>query len=284
MWMWVAASMLANFKRIQNHRGANAIACVLLCFALAGAARANAAGLWTDAPSIPFALRGGESITYSVRWGFIPSVGRIKISAEQIGTGDQAVLRVTTLTSTYGIARGLLAFDGRGESVYQLKSGMLLSSSEWSSYRDKTVKNSIIVHYDKGQVEYTDDIHPEKTRTLNLPPGNPSDLILALIQTRSWDLQVGQKRDALVVFEDQIYPLTITAEDYDYVFTSLGVFKAVGLVPRMEKTAPLGMFRKGSTVKVWIETDDNRRLPVRFSVGFRFGTGTATLIEYQPPK
>jgi hypothetical protein len=44
------------------------------------------------------------------------------------------------------------------------------------------------------------------------------------------------------------------------------------------------MFRRGSTVRVWIETDDDRRLPVRFEVGFRFGTGTASLIEYQPPK
>ena len=40
---------------------------------------------------------------------------------------------------------------------------------------------------------------------------------------------------------------------------------------RMEKTPPIGMIKRGSTVQVWIETDDNRRLPVRFQVGFRFG-------------
>jgi hypothetical protein len=64
----------------------------------------------------------------------------------------------------------------------------------------------------------------------------------------------------------------------------MGFFNTVVLVPRMEKTPPKGMFKRGSTVRVWIETDDDRRLPVRFEVGFRFGTGTASLIEYQPPK
>jgi len=94
-----------------------------------------------------------------------------------------------------------------------------------------------------------------------------------------------QQRDALVIFKDQFYPLTIRAEeDFDYVLSSMGLFKAIVLVPRMEKTPPLGMFKNGSTVRVWIETNDSRRLPVRFEVGFRIGTGTATIMSYTPPK
>jgi len=232
----------------------------------------------------PFALRTGESITYSVRWGIIPFVGTINVAAEEIGTGPDAVLRVTTTTSTGGLARGLFPFDGRGESVYMERSGRLLSSSEWSTYRSKVVKNTIIFDYDKALAVYTDDVHPDKSRSLPMPPSSPSDLILALIQTRVWNLRPGEQRDSLVIFEDQFFPLTIHAEGYEFVNTGIGYFKALALVPRMEKTAPIGMFRRGSTVKVWIETDDDRHLPVRFSVGFRFGTGTATLIDYQPPK
>jgi hypothetical protein len=169
--------------------------------------------------------------------------------------------------------------------VYQAKSGLLLSSSEWSTYRNKVVKNSVTFNYGKGTAEFTDEIHPEKSRSFRIPDGNPSDLILALIQTRYWDLVPGLQRDALVIFQDTIYPLTIRAEDEpEYLFTAMGIFRTVSLVPRMEKTPPIGMFKRGSTVQVWIETDDDRRLPVRFEVGFRFGTGTASLIEYQPPK
>jgi hypothetical protein len=246
----------------------------MLC---AGVARAQA-----QMPSV--ALQDGESLTYSVRWGFIPAVGKIVISAEKIGTGDDAVLRVTTTTSTWGIARGLFPFDGRGESIYNARTGLLLSSSEWSAYRNKTVKNSITFNYGKSTAMYTDDVHPEKSREIPMPNGNPSDLIIALIQTRKWGLVPGQKRDSLVIFGDEFYPLTIHAEDYETLITLRGVYKTLLLVPRMEETPPVGMFKRGSTVQVWIEMDDDKRLPVRFDVGFGFGTGTATLTDYTPPK
>jgi len=66
------------------------------------------------------------------------------------------------------------------------------------------------------------------------------------------------------------------------VFTSVGVFKALGLVPRMEKTQPIGMFRRGSTVKVWIETDDERIFPCVFrSVSGWHRHATLWIISHQ---
>jgi hypothetical protein len=279
--------MIANLKRMQKRAGANAIGRLsrrtVLGFLLAAAWASG--GRADDAAAAPHGIGNGESLTYSVRWGLIPSVGRIRISAETIGAGTNAVLRVTTTTATWGLARGLFAFDARGESVYQLSSGLLLSSSAWSTYHNKEVKNTVTFNYGKMTATFTDDIHPEKSKVMPMPSGDPSDLILALIQTRYWTLEPGQQRDALVIFQDQFYPLTIRPEDDpDYIFTTLGIFKTTVLVPRMEKTAPIGMFKKGSTVRVWITADDPRHLPVRFEVGFRFGTGTATLIDYEPPK
>src|ERR1019366_9253771 len=155
--MCVAASMFANFKRIQKRPGANAIARDARRLALACACALGAGAARADVAPWPFALRNGESITYNVRWGIIPFVGRIKISAEEIGTGADALLRVTTTTSTGGVARGLFPFDGKGESVYQERSGRLVSSSEWSAYRNKEVKNSIVFNYGKSTASFTDD-------------------------------------------------------------------------------------------------------------------------------
>jgi uncharacterized protein DUF3108 len=279
--------MTANPKRIQKRPGANRIDRFFVRPALVGtAALALFATNRVRADKGPGrGLSDGESLIYSVRWGFIPSVGRIKIAADTVGTGRNALLKVTTSTSTWGIARGLFPFDGGGESVYQGESGLLLSVSEWSSYQNKLVRDNMVFNYGKMTATFTDEVHPEKSHQVKMPEGNPSDLILALIQTRYWNLQPGDKRDALVIFKDQFYPLTIRAEeDVDYVFSSMGLFKTVVLVPRMEKTPPLGMFKNGSTVRVWIETNDSRRLPVRFEVGFRFGTGTATMLSYTPPK
>jgi hypothetical protein len=279
--------MIANPKRSQNPSGANRFGRFVgrPALALLAAAALAGAAFCADASTQSHGISDGETLTYSVRWGFIPSVGRIKISADTTGEGRDKVLRVTTTTSTWGIARGIFPFDGRGESDYNLESGLLLSSSQWSAYRDRVVKNTITFDYGKMTAHYTDEVHPKNSHPLKMPAGDPSDLILALIQTRYWDLKPGDKRDALVIFQDQFYQLTIHAEDDpDYVITSMGVFKATVLVPRMEKTPPLGMFKRGSTVRVWIAQDDPRHLPVRFEVGFKVGTGTATLLDYQPPK
>jgi len=267
--------------------GANAIDRFLRSGAFAVALLAGpVAGRSEAVPEAPkYGLGNGESLTYTVRWGIIPSVGRITIAAEAIGQGPDAVLRVTTTTATVGLARGLFRFDGRGESVYQASTGLLLSSSEWSSYRDKVVKNTITFNYDARMATYTDEINPKNSRQIRMPPGDPADLILALIATRNWVIPPGGSRDALVIFQDQFFPLTIRPEpEPELVFTSLGIFKATVLVPRMEKTPPIGMFKRGSTVRVWIANQDARHLPVRFEVGFRFGTGTATLLDYSGPK
>jgi hypothetical protein len=284
--MWVAASMFANLKRIQKRAGANGIGLFFRRASLALSSGLLALHARADAPAAPsIGLGNGETLTYSVRWGFIPSVGRIKIMADAVGEGPDAVIRVTTTTSTWGLARGLFPFDAHGESVYSARSGLLLSISESSTYQNKEVKDQIVFNYGRMTAQFTDSVHPEKSHEILMPEGDPSDLILALIRTRYWKLDPGLQRDAVVIFKDQFYPLTIRAEpDPDYVISTMGVFKCVVLVPQMEKTPPKGLFKNGSTVRVWIETNDSRRLPVRFEVGFRFGTGTATLISYLPPK
>lgn len=84
------------------------------------------------------------------------------------------------------------------------------------------------------------------------------------------------------MFEEEPYVLTVHALRYETLRTSLGTFNTLVLEPRMEKTAPKGMFKRGSNVRVWI-SQDARRLPVRFEVEFRFGAGVSTLVQYTAP-
>jgi len=42
------------------------------------------------------------------------------------------------------------------------------------------------------------------------------------------------------------------------------------------------MFKKDATVRVWISQDE-RRLPVKFQLGLKYGTGTAYLTKHTPP-
>jgi hypothetical protein len=227
-------------------------------------------------------LRTGEHLTYKVSWAVVPGAGEIKIDA-QTAANDPERLVVTSATATRGLAKILLPFQASAESIFDVRTGRLLGLHEKATTRAKPTDRSITFDYAKREASYVKRTPPEEPRTLPLPEGDPVDLIMALLQTRTWNLQPGEKRDALVIFDDDFYELTIHALRFEEVRTPVGTFNTLVLEPRMEKTEPKGMFKRGSTVKVWI-AQDLHKLPVRFEVEFKIGTGTATLAAYRPPK
>jgi hypothetical protein len=224
-------------------------------------------------------MRDGESFTYKVSWAVLPGAGEIKVTAAAGTAGEKPVLNVVTTTQTKGFARMLLPFDAKAESIFDVTSGHLVSMSESSHQRDKTSAHAVTFDYAAGQALYSRPTSTEPPRPLPMPAGEPLDLITCLVHTRDWDLKPGETRDALVLFDDDFYELTVHAARYEPMRTAFGTLDTVVLEPRMDKTAPKGMFKKGSSVRVWISRDE-RRLPVRFEVEFKIGTGVATLIQY----
>lgn len=225
------------------------------------------------------ALGDNEELVYRVSWAIVSGAGQIRISAAAATDPAGARLqRVVTQTSTRGLAHLLLPFEARAESVFSVSSGRLLSLSESSTTRGVKDAHTVSFDYEHGVADYRDD----ESRRLALPDGYPTDLITCLVQARSWNLKPGETHDALVLFEDEFYELTVHAVGTQVITTPLGTFQTVVLEPRMEKTPPKGMFKRGSTVRVWV-TADNQHLPVRFKVNFKFGAGVATLASYRPP-
>jgi hypothetical protein len=241
-------------------------------------ALAFSAGAVADSPP----LADGEQLVYGVAWAIVPGAGRITVTARNSSAAEGAgFLRVITETETRGLAHALLPFNARAESLYDQQTGRLVWFGESSSTRGKEAGHTIEFDQQHPQAEYTDDAHPDDPRTLPLPPGEPSDLINCLLLARNWNLVPGQSRDVLVFFEEDFYPLVIHALRYEDVETGLGTARALLLEPRMERVPPQGMFKRGSTVKVWIG-QDSRHLPLQFQVQFKFGAGIATLNSYRP--
>lgn len=228
----------------------------------------------------PLALSDGEQMTFRVGWGIFISAGEIKISAEK--NQEPAELAITTTTGTRGFLSNFFPFEARSVAHFDPTDGLLQRTEETSKSKRKETRQHLAFDYAKHQAEYVNEVETQKSQTLEVPSGQPMDLITCLIQTRTWDLKPGESRDALVIFDDDFYELTIHAEGYETLKTPLGRFNTLVLVPRMEKTEPKGMFKRGSTVKVWISQDE-QKLPVRFQVDFKFGAGVATLVNYQPP-
>jgi hypothetical protein len=237
---------------------------------------------WASEPASELALKDGEKLTFRVAWGVFGNAGEINISAaEEINDGKD-FLAVTTTTATRGVLRRLFPFEAEAESIYDLTSKQLTVHTENSASNKKKTNIALEFDYAGGVMRFTDFMNSANNRTFSVPPGNPNDLISSLVKTRNWDLKPGEKRDMNVMFEEELYELTIHALHYEKVKTPMGTFNTLVYEPRMEKTPPKGMFKRGSSVHVWI-SQDGQRLPVKFEVEFKFGAGVATLIKYQPP-
>lgn len=226
-------------------------------------------------------LQPEEHLTYRVAWAILPGAGEITIDAAPPPDSPGRLL-VTATTTTRGIARMLLPFEARSDSLFDVATGRIISLHEKSRTRKKRDEHTVTFDLSTHEAVYTGVLPAEPPRTLEIPPGDPTDLMMGLLQTRTWEIKPGEKRDALVLFDDDFYELTLHALHYEEVRTPVGRFNTLVLQPRMEKTPPKGMFRRGSTVRVWIAQDEHR-LPVKFEVEFKIGTGTATLESYRPP-
>lgn len=246
-----------------------------LCLTLLTIATASAAD-----SKLP--LQDGELLQYRVAWGIFLHAGEIAIRAHSEINDGIPQLAVTTTTSTRGVLRRLYKFEAQADSVFDPKTGRLLILTETSAGGKKKTNTALEFDYTNNSARFTDFLNSAKNEVIPLPEGNATDLIMSLIQTRFWDLKPGEKRDTNVVFGKEIYLLTVHALGYEQVETRMGSYNTVVLEPRMDKTPPKGMFRRGSRVHVWIAQDE-LHLPVKFEVEFSFGAGVATLDRYEPP-
>lgn len=228
----------------------------------------------------PLALQDGESFTYRLSWGLFGRAGELTVTAaaEPTTTGPDRT-RITTLTSTRGVIRALYAFDGSAVAVYETNSGRLLEATARTLTPARETHADIVLDYTTAEARYTDHMREERSLTVPIPEGEPADFITTLIQTRTWDLRIGDRRRVAVLFDDEFYELTITAEREETVNTPWGRKPALVLIPRMEEN-PKGMFRRGGEVRVWVSRDDNR-LPLRFEVKLKVGTALAILTGYE---
>ena len=230
----------------------------------------------------PFtAFRDGETFTYRVSFAIFSHAGDIVITAHDEKKDGIEVMRVTTDTKSHGIVRALYAFDNKAEVVIEKATGRMLDVKESGADPKRATDTEMVFDYKTRVATYIDRVRPERSESVPIPEGNPVDLISALVQTRDWNLKPGEKRDLLVQFGSEFYPLTITAEGYEEVQTPLGDYQTLVLVPRMEKD-PKGLFKKGGEIKVWI-SQDLSNLPVKMQLKLNFGSATLLLSDYKGP-
>lgn len=235
------------------------------------------------AAAAPFtAIGDGEKLTYKVGFAVFSHAGDITIAGQKDAAAGQDRIQITVDTRSRGFVRGLYEFDSKAEALIDRPTGRLLNVRETGADPKRPIDNEFQIDYEKRTATYTDRVRTGRSAELPLPEGgDPIDLISALVQTREWNLKPGEKRDVVVQFARDFYALTIQAEGYEEVRTPKGRYKALVLVPRMDKD-PKGLFKRGGEVKVWI-AQDGSRLPVKMQLKLRFGAATLLLSDYQAP-
>lgn len=238
----------------------------------------------TSAVAAPFTgMKDGEKFTYKVGFAVFTHAGDIKISAAAEKSPEgRDLMRVTTITASRGLVRGLYEFDNLAHVLIDVASGRALSVKESGADPKRATDSETTFDYEKRLARHVDRSRPERSVDLPIPDGDPIDLISALVQTRDWGLQPGEKRDVLVHFGRDLYPLSIYADHYEEVRTPLGRYKALVLIPRMDKD-PKGLFKKGGEIKVWI-AQDGSNLPVKMQLKLKFGAASLLLSKYEAPK
>ncbi len=227
------------------------------------------------------AFRDGESFTYRVGFAIFSKAGEITITAADERKDGRDFMRVITETRSRGFVRGVYAFDNHAEVLVDKPSGRLVSVKESGADPKRASDSETTFDYDARIMRHVDRVRTERTSDVPIPDGDPLDLISALVQTRDWDLKPGEKRDVLVHFGRDLYPLVIEAGGYEEVRTPLGRYKTLVLVPRMEKD-PKGLFKRGGEIKVWI-AQDGSKLPVKMQLVLKYGTASLLLSEYKAP-
>jgi hypothetical protein len=231
----------------------------------------------------PFrAFSDGETFTYRVSWGIFSRAGAIVISAHEEKTADgNSAIRIATDTATRGFVRGIYEYNNRAEGLIDEPTGRLILMREKGSDGKHFTDNETTFDYVRMIAHYVDRAHPDRTQDVPIPEGDPVDLISALVATRDWNLKPGEKRDVLVNFGNEFFPLALCAEAYEEVWTPLGSYHTLLIVPRMEKN-PRGIFKRGGEFKVWV-SQSGQKLPVKMQLKLAFGSAILLLTDYKKP-
>ncbi|MDR1011716.1 MAG: DUF3108 domain-containing protein [Opitutaceae bacterium] len=238
----------------------------------------------TRARADVIALGDGESLKYHVAWGIFSKAGEITINAKTEIIGGLPNTRVTTKLATAGVIRTLYTLEATGDCIFDALDGRLLAITTKSTSGKKRTHATALFNYATDTIRYDDFLNPAKNTTLPIPKSDAMDLITALVQTRAWHtMKPGDTRPITAIFEDNFYDLTVTATSREKLKTAWGEVDTLILEPAPAPgSTPQGMFKKGATVRVWV-SQDARRLPVKFQLGLKYGTGTAHLVEHTPP-
>lgn len=237
------------------------------------------------APTAAF-LRPGETVVLRLSYGIISNGGETRFETVREETPEGPRIRVKVSTTSKGIVETFYPLRNYSESLIDAVNARPLLIKTEGQEGKRSTRQTTVFDYEKGIVEHTDHVRPKRSGTARLPEQPVFDLMVTMMQARTWDMKVGEKRTVLCSFADEFYTLEVSALEEDEIKTPAGRFNTIVLEPKQVGELK-GFFKKGGAMKFYISRGELPQI-VRLDMKTKAGTIVASLVEQsfsdEPPK
>lgn len=222
-------------------------------------------------PAVPRAVRAGESLRFSVNYGFI-NAGAAYLEVPSVKDWNgHVVYTLVARAESNRFFSGIYKVRNRIESFWDSTGHFSRRYSENRREGKHRSQSEIVFDYGKQQARYQDG------KTFPIPAGI-QDALSSFYFTRTQALPLGGS-----VFFDyhasrKSVPMEVKILGREKVETPAGKFSCVVVEPILKAG---GIFKNKGRLVIWL-TDDERRMPVLMKSKVMIGSISATLVEAKP--
>jgi len=225
----------------------------------------------TVLPAVEHPFRPGESLRFSVQYGFIKAGSAWLEVPEVVDWNGHPSWRLVARAESNGFFDKMYKVRNRIESVWDQERRF-----SWRYFEDRheghyTANDTLVFNPDSGEVRYKDG------RKYAIPP-DAQDALSSFYYTRFAALPLGGSITFDYHASRKSLPLEVKVLGRQRVKTPAGKFDCVVIEPVLNAG---GIFKNKGRLVIWM-TDDNRRMPVLMKSKVLIGSISVVLQEAKP--
>ena len=218
--------------------------------------------------------RAASTLHYRAEWRTLHA-GNITLALMTNATGEAGMQQADLHLETTGLVRNLYKVDNHYSTLFDsafCTSSAMMELHEGSKHR----RIDVTFQQPPGKASYLerDTVKDQivSKKDINVP-ACVHDELAALERLRTMDLKTGDSVELPVSNGKKAISARVEVGKREYIQTPSGVYKTLRYEAFLYKNQ---LYRRDARLFIWL-TEDERRLPVRIRVRFRFYIGTITL-------
>jgi len=222
-------------------------------------------------PPVTQPFRAGESLKFSVSYGFI-NAGAAYLEVPEVREWNgRPVYQLLARAESNRFFSGIYKVRNRIESFWDSAGHFSLRYAENRREGKHRAQSEIVFDYAKQEARYHDG------QTFPIPP-EVQDALSSFYYTRTMALPLGGSVYFDYHASRKSVPLEVKVLGREQIETPAGRFDCIVIEPLLKAG---GIFKNKGRLVIWL-TDDERRMPVLMKSKVLIGSISATLVEMKP--